>query len=217
MWFRLDLRFSDNRALLEASKHPVIMVYILDPEEDLGKNTKKWLRRRLEQMKLNVYYGNPVEIIERLVHLHEIDCVFCTERYEPQWRELDKKIEVNLKQKGVEFKSFPGSLLWNPKEILKPDGTYYRVYTPYYKACLTRELPKPVDEVSPDRIILNDSLTQEELDRILSPERPEEMWHQTGKARLEEFLQDGISGYKYGRNFPAQNNHSKLSPYLHFG
>jgi hypothetical protein len=65
MWFRLDLRLSDNQALLQASKDAVMMVYILDPKEKLGTNSKKWLRRRLKQLNLNVYYGNPVEVIQK--------------------------------------------------------------------------------------------------------------------------------------------------------
>ena len=35
--------------------------------------------------------------------------------------------------------------------------------------------------------------------------------------RLKEFINDGLSDYKNGRNFPSKKNVSKLSPYLHFG
>jgi deoxyribodipyrimidine photo-lyase len=34
---------------------------------------------------------------------------------------------------------------------------------------------------------------------------------------LKVFLSDGLSGYKEGRNFPARNNVSRLSPHIHFG
>jgi deoxyribodipyrimidine photo-lyase len=47
-----------------------------------------------------------------------------------------------------------------------------------------------------------------------------ERWHVGEKAafrRLQHFLQHGIRGYKEGRNFPARDNVSALSPHLHFG
>jgi len=35
--------------------------------------------------------------------------------------------------------------------------------------------------------------------------------------KLEDFIEDGLVNYKDGRNFPSQNNVSRLSPHLHFG
>ncbi len=34
---------------------------------------------------------------------------------------------------------------------------------------------------------------------------------------LQIFLENGLKGYKNGRNFPVRQNVSRLSPYLHFG
>ena len=35
--------------------------------------------------------------------------------------------------------------------------------------------------------------------------------------RLNDFVNEGLTGYKEGRNFPRKNNVSRLSPHLHFG
>ena len=37
------------------------------------------------------------------------------------------------------------------------------------------------------------------------------------KKRWQDFLREGISDYKDGRNLPAKSYVSKMSPYLHFG
>jgi deoxyribodipyrimidine photo-lyase len=37
------------------------------------------------------------------------------------------------------------------------------------------------------------------------------------QQRLSAFLEEGIEGYKEGRNFPSKDNVSRLSPHLHFG
>ena len=44
----------------------------------------------------------------------------------------DKKLKTFLTEK-VKIQSFNGSLLWEPWEILKNDGTPYKVYTPFSK------------------------------------------------------------------------------------
>lgn len=36
-------------------------------------------------------------------------------------------------------------------------------------------------------------------------------------SRLNAFLENGLKGYKEGRNHPSRQNVSRLSPYLHFG
>ena len=51
-------------------------------------------------------------------------------------------------------------------------------------------------------------------------EKFQQSW-QPGEAgaqtRLKEFLRNGLKHYKEGRNHPAKNHVSRLSPHLHFG
>ena len=37
------------------------------------------------------------------------------------------------------------------------------------------------------------------------------------QEKLEEFVDNGLDGYKDGRNFPNRKNVSRLSPHLHWG
>ena len=54
-----------------------------------------------------------------------------------------------LKKKKVEVKTFNASLLWEPWEILKSDGTPYKIFTPFYqRGCLNQRPPrKPITKV----------------------------------------------------------------------
>ena len=44
-----------------------------------------------------------------------------------------------------------------------------------------------------------------------------EVSEQAAQERLEQFIAEGLSNYREGRNFPNKQNVSGLSPYLHFG
>ena len=148
--------------------------------------------------------------------------------YEP-WRiKRDKAIKAELQAAGIEVNSYNGSLLWEPWEPLKKDGTPYRVFTPFYrKGCLSqpeprRPLPKPSNlkcaTISGAQHVGVDGLNL--LPKIGWDKQLEPHW-KIGEAGAHEqmmaFMKDGLNGYKDGRNFPAQQNVSRLSPYLQTG
>ena len=118
-------------------------------------------------------------------------------------------------------------MLWEPFKILKSDGTPYRVFSPYYrKGCLNAEPPRvPIKSPSLDTLIKDDfsDLTLDDLNLIPEIkwfEEMERLW-EPGEAgaqkKLYDFLDDGLLGYKEGRNFPSQKNVSQLSPHIHYG
>lgn len=238
LWFRQDLRLSDNPALIEAAQNGAVLpIYILDDENaaayKMGGASRWWLHHSLHDLNLSLggnlrfYYGDAHEIITDLVKSHDIKGVYWNRCYEP-WRiSRDKKIKNTLGDMGVECHSFKASLLWEPWEIKKSDGTPYKVFTPFYrKGCLSAPpprapLPAPNDISFADTSIQGMSLTDLKLlptigwDAQLAPH-----WNigEIGaQKRLYEFLDNGMTGYKEGRNFPAQTNVSRLSPHLHFG
>lgn len=238
-WFRQDLRLKDNPAFAAACKAgEVLPIYILDDENSgkykMGETSKLWLHHSLNSLnnslggKLVVYNGCPAKIIPELVKQNNIEAVFWNRCYEV-WRiKRDKKIKDNLKKLDLEVQSFNGSLLWEPWDIAKADGTNYKVFTPFYrKGCLKAEPPrKPLNKPKNINLITDKSnLKQNIKDLKLLPEinwhtKIEEKWD-IGEAaahkKLKKFLADGILYYKEGRNFPAKINTSRLSPHLHFG
>ena len=155
IWFRQDLRVSDNPCLNFAldQNFEIIPVYILDsltPKENkIGSAAKVWLSESLKELnlsldkKLNIYLGEPLEILEKIIKENQVDTVLWNRCYEP-WRiNSDKTIKQNLKNNQINVKSFNGSLLWEPWDILKSDNTPYKVFTPYYKkGCFNTQEPR---------------------------------------------------------------------------
>lgn len=237
-WFRQDLRLSDNPALHEAAKRAsVLPIYILDDENPsehrIGAASRWWLHHSLTSLnnslegKLSVYRGNPKDILMRLVKQYDVEAIYWNRCYEP-WRiARDKRIRETFKARQVETHSSNGSLLWEPWETLKEDGTPYRVFTPFYqRGCLKirppwEPLPKPpnldvIDNLSNEPSIDNLGL----LPNIRWDKKMEPYW-QIGEAgahaRLASFLKSGLENYKEGRNYPAKEHVSRLSPHLHWG
>ncbi len=237
-WFRQDLRIQDNPSLHEAAQQGTVLpIYILDDENAgehrMGEASRWWLHHSLQALnkslkgKLAVYKGNSKKILIDLVEEHSVKAVNWNRCYEP-WRiARDKKIKKALEAHNTDSQSFNGSLLWEPWEILKKDGTPYKVFTPYYrKGCLSAAspkmpLPKPAKlklyEDKTNSLLIDDL---ELLPTIKWDKQLETHWEigELGaQKRLEKFTHNRLENYKQGRNFPALNTVSRLSPHLHFG
>ena len=190
--------------------------------------------------KLNIFVGDPQSVLEQLAAATSAAAVYWNRCYEPESIERDVEIKTNLKQAGLDVQSFNGSLLWEPWQVLKKDGTPYKVYTPYYRrGCLQQPAPRrplPVPSTMQLRklsgIQVGDSAdSYSDIDSLsLLPDvragevrwdqKMEQHWNisEEGAAdRLDSFITEGIQDYREGRNFPDKTNVSRLSPYLHFG
>ncbi|MDC3261324.1 DNA photolyase family protein, partial [bacterium] len=125
-----------------------------------------------------------------------------------------------------DVQSFNGSLLWEPWQVLKKDGTPYKVFTPYYRrGCLQKVAPRqplPVPKTL-DLVKADNSLTVEDLSLLPAIDWDKKLhgdWdisEDGAKDRLDDFVFNGIQDYREGRNFPNKKNVSRLSPYFHFG
>ena len=98
-WFRRDIRLEDNIGLSQAtkSKYPVIPIFIFDekitlnlPKNDtrinfIYKNLKKLDDLLLEKFnsKLQVFKGDPIDIINRIVKEYNVKEVYTNHDYEP--------------------------------------------------------------------------------------------------------------------------------------
>ena len=159
-WFRQDLRLSDNPALTKAAEHKAVLpIYILDNKNAshyaMGSASRWWLHYSLKALdaslnnRLSVYHGNPQTILENIIKHFDAKAVYWNRCYEPWRMHRDTHIQEALKTRGIEVHTCNGSLLWEPWDIKKNDGTPYKVFTPFYqKGCLnakapTTPLPRP--------------------------------------------------------------------------
>lgn len=237
-WFRQDLRLADNPSLSEAIRDGAVFpIFILDEENagehHIGAASRWWLHHSLIalnkslQGKLSVYRGDPKKILIDLAQEHNVKAVYWNRCYEP-WRiKRDTHIKKVLAAHNISTKSFNGSLLWEPWENLKKDSTPYKVFTPYYKkGCVELSPPRTPISKSLEMELYSDSTNNFAINDLeLLPKKD---WHIQLEAhwnigeisaqdKLDGFIEDELTNYKQGRDFPALKNVSRLSPHLHFG
>ena len=236
-WFRQDLRLADNPALSAAAERGrVVPVFILDTNQisqaNLGSASRWWLHYSLQSLNrslkgaLNVYQGDPLEILTNLVHRFDADAICWNRCYEPWSIERDCVIKSSL-SRHAEIQSYNGSLLWEPWTISKQDGNPYKVFSAYYrKGCLAA--PEPAEPLPAPLHIecIKDKANQLSLDELsLLPKirwdkKLETRWQigeQSAAQRLHQFVDHSMSTYKDTRDFPSGHTTSRLSPHLHFG
>lgn len=236
-WFRQDLRLEDNPALLAASSaDEFACVYILDDinagEAAMGSASRWWLHQSLLALdrslggKLAVFSGDASSLIPQIVEQNRIDRVHWNRCYEP-WRiRRDSAIKKSLSERSVEVNSYNGSLLWEPWEIHKKDNTPYKVFTPFFRrGCLGAAAPR--EPLSAPTLQNSISVRQDAkiADLALMPSTPwytgfEAVWRpgETGaQARLDNVRERALRGYAKGRDLPASETVTRLSPHLQFG
>ena len=237
-WFRQDLRLSDNPAFSAAcNKGRVLPIYIVDDtnpgELKSGAASNWWLHKSLTALNqslhgsLAVYRGDPKLIFADLVTRFNVNAVHWNRCYEP-WRTVrDQQIKTDLLSANIAVASFKGSLLWEPWEVHKKDGTPYKVFTPYFqRGCLSALAPAKPLPIPTDIEFFEQQASDSSIDDLGL--LANNGWHKklgehwiigedAAQLRLQEFVEEDIEGYREGRDFPALNNVSRLSPHLHFG
>lgn len=240
VWFRQDLRISDNPALTNALKNSekVAAIYILDEESKgvrkMGAASKWWLHYALEDLskslkdygiELFIAEGESQKILEKVIKENKIETIYWNRLYEPYHIARDKKIKSEL---GITCESFNASLLNEPWDIKNGAGSYYKVFTSYYKYCLANRIPREALK-APKKQQKGFKLKGKFLglnELKLRPTKPNwaksfyEYWDISEKAaqdHLYDFLENKAANYTEGRDFPIGEYTSKLSPYLHFG
>lgn len=227
VWFRKDLRIADHPPLMHAIKEgKVVPLFIWNPEEEgewpLGGASKWWLHHSLKSLekqlaslnlKLIIRKGKSLDVIQSVMKETGASQVVWSRRYEPASIARDTEIKAAISG----CKSFKSNLLLEPWELKK----LYKVYTPFYKYCLTLkepELPLPspknAEGVSAESLKIEDL---ELLPRIHWDAEIDAMWNPgTAEAekRLHEFRPENYSKL---RDRPDLLGVSKLSPALHFG
>ena len=237
VWFRQDLRLSDNLAFAEACRqHDVVIpLYILDEATTpLGGAQRWWLHHSLTSLdeglkkvglSLCRRQGSALDSLEPLVQDHQIEAIYWNRCYEPAAIERDIGIKKFFQARGVRIVSTKGSLLHEPWEITNTSGQFFKVFTPYWRACLKQmNTPKPqmISRVPKTPDVHSESLDSWKLQPI-EPNWAEAFGHywQPGEEgackKLADFIDAHLKGYSSSRDVPAKNTTSKLSPHLHFG
>ena len=240
VWFRRDLRLTDNPALLAAagSGRAVIPLFVLDthaPVRSAGAASLWWLDRSLASLaasleacgsRLVLRRGDAAKVVVDLAA--EADCALvCWNRsYEPAACARDDEIAEALRARKVEVQSSNATLLQAPDAVSTKTGGPYGVFTPYWRTAREQldafEVHRaPSKFAAPGRWPASDALKTWGL----HPTRPD--WSKGfgdwtpgeagAKARLNHMLGPALEDYPAARDRPAVDGSSRLSPHLAWG
>ncbi|HKX36103.1 MAG TPA: deoxyribodipyrimidine photo-lyase, partial [Rhizorhapis sp.] len=221
LWFRQDLRLSDQAAVAAAvAEGPVIPVYILDdaaPRQwKMGGASRWWLHYSLKNLdenlrekgaRLILRRGDCAGQLRRLALETGARRVHGLAHHEPWWRNAEKAVGREL-----DLQLHDGTLLLPPGYVRTGGGQPYRIYTPFARAVM-EHMPPPQPTPAPPRIDspslwpASESLS----DWALLPEKPNwaaafaRNWtpgEQGARANVADFL-DEVGDYDTARNLPA--------------
>jgi deoxyribodipyrimidine photo-lyase len=235
-WFRKDLRLDDNRALSEfikgiepADKFRFIYIKNKDSFTFFGEKRVNFLNQCLLDLKnklnekgfnLHILKGDSLYAFKRIIDTESI--VFANKQCEPYCIKRDKLISDFLKSTGSQLKLFSDSMIFEPHEMFKADGTPYTIFTPFKNKFLS---------------ILNDSVIHEYKCNFKPLSQSKEIKVNEGPGfeikseystifnggrtsalkSLSSFCRKDIEEYNSKRDYPSADSTSKLSPHIHFG
>ncbi|MCC2657391.1 MAG: deoxyribodipyrimidine photo-lyase [Panacagrimonas sp.] len=246
VWFRRDLRLADNPALAAATdRHErVVCVYVHDPDAEApwapGGASRWWLHHALAALDaslrergggLVIRQGPASTRIRSLVKECGADAVYWNRLYDPGYVERDRHIKEALREDGRIAESFNGAVLVEPHSIRTGAGEPYRVFTPFWRTAQARlqqelesgraPLPAPRQFTALDRAPASTPLEELGLlPRVRWDREFDAAWtpgEEGAHARLERFARKALAQYRQGRDQPAIDATSGLSPALHFG
>jgi deoxyribodipyrimidine photo-lyase len=242
VWLRDDLRMSDNPALTAAvaSGRPVVVIYVFDDTgtaaRRLGAASRWWLHHSLEAVgaslrkrgnRLVLRRGDATEVVPAVLRQTEAAHLYLNRRYAPGEREQDRRVREAARSLGAATEDFRASLLHEPGEIRTAEGEHFGVFTPFWRTFRRAGEPRaplpPVESIPAwegelDSVPLGDlgllPRTPDWASGLRSAWRPGE---KGARRRLDEFVHERLRRYGEGRNLPAAEASSRLSPHLKFG
>ncbi len=235
VWFRRDLRLSDQAALIAAAREgPVVPVYILDDDTPkhrrMGGASRWWLHHSLTALdaslremgsRLILRRGRVEDVLAALAEQTGATRVHAIRHYEPWWRNAERAVA-----KRLDLVCHDGNYLMPPGSVTTGAGQPYKIYTPFWRA-LQQQMPTPRPLPSPPAIPAPATWPSSDAlgDWGLLPHKPDwatgfaREWtpgEQGAQARLEDFC-SRAPHYEAARNLPSIEGSSRLSPHLHFG
>lgn len=235
LWFRRNLRLSDNAALLAAveSGRPIIPLYVND-SQDRGGACSWWLHHSLISLdrdlrklgsSLAIRSGEPKQVLAKLSEQTGARALYYARRLEPDSRRQEQEIAASLADR-LEIETFGDSYLHAPETVLTQAGTPYRVFTAFWRTARGLvepglPLPSPQSIVSPNAPV--ESVPIDELGLLTETQARaagfEETWTpgETGGLRRVDDIGSILSDYARLRDRPDVDATSRLSPHLCFG
>lgn len=228
-WFRRDLRINDNKGFFEAlnGKNKVIPIFIYDSKiiDKLHKDDHRltFIQNALgginnamkrNRCTLGIYRGSPEAVFEKIIREFPIEKVIANRDYEPYAMERDEAINQLLKAQDIDFITYKDQVIFERNEVVKDDGTPYKVYTPYSRKWLAKYQAEGLEHF-PSEDLLDNIYNENPLPQTDLKEMGMQSSSLTPVAY--KFDDELIDQYEATRNFPSIDKTTRLGVHLRFG
>lgn len=243
MWFRSDLRVTDNPALLAArDRGSVVGIFLLADrqwhEHHVSVRRLAFLKACLTELRtaldeLNIPLvitpaGRFVEAPEALLKVAgdwQATGICCNAEYPLNELRRDRAVALACRNSGLRFERHHGGVIVPPGTVQTGAGTPYTVFTPFKKRWLEqltpddwRPLARPAGQATITKKPDFQTRSEQTLNKL--PEVDDTAWpggEAESARRLEQFLETRVRSYQVDRDLPAKPGTSRLSPYLSIG
>lgn len=243
VWIRNDLRLEDNTALIEALKNiqnneKILMLFHLNPKQiksgtyshDYFFSALNTFYKNCVEKELDLYfvYGDLQDCFCKLLKEFGIIHKVYYNMDDSGYGELrDGEIKEFFRNHGIISMGCDDHHIHSAKEILKEDGSHYKVYTPYYNKWSQSfvALPQKIDYDRLKERILKDFSSKnpegqnkfnEIIDRI-ETDFSKDTGEQRAKETLDDFVKNRLAQYDETRDYPYIDGTSRLSKFLSTG
>lgn len=237
VWFRKDLRLSDNPALYQACLNgPCLALFFVTAKQwqahDIAPIQIDLMQRALNHLSADLgKRGIALKFIEvddfksipdRLLKFSQalnVTSIYANREVEINEIERDREVQIALKSKGITFKLLQADCLIDPGQVQTQQGEMYKVFTPFKNRSLKmlREhinlMPYPIPLAQGSDIhnpTLNLSLSKKNSSDWPASEAQ-------ASSLLQQFIERHIEDYHKQRDFPALQATSQLGPCLALG
>lgn len=245
VWFRNDLRLTDNPALFFAcdaarrDQVEVRAIFCSTPDQwqehhdagvklGLQNDALKHLQQGLAQLgvHLSVLHGKDYTscstLIEEYCRSHGVTSVWCNGEVPFNEQQRDFAVKERLQSQNIDCQIFQSDFLVPPELLKTGQGGVYKVFTPWYKSWRQKLdaqlIPLPIPEAMGAPISLLESDTQWTLPGATDYRK--DLWSAEEDAvlnRAQAFCQERMHRYLDLRDIPSVNGTSTLSPYFASG
>lgn len=226
LWFRRDLRLRDHPALIAAAENDeVLACFVLDPrlEKSSGQRRLQYLGDALRRLRddldgrLLVTRGQPHTQIPRIATEIGAASVHISDDFAPFGKRRDERVRAALGPVPLVATGSP--YLVSPGRVTKPDGSPYKVFTPFQRQWQTIGWREPTKSDATAARWLDPAQLRVAQHPIPDPGAALEVAAGEAAARKQwkSFVDNGLQSYTKERNRPDLNSTSRMSAHLKFG
>jgi deoxyribodipyrimidine photo-lyase len=227
LWFRRDLRLSDNPALLAsveaAASGEVVALFCLDDRlwEPAGAPRRAFLVSNLRALdesiggRLAVRRGDPAIVVPRVAAEVEAGSVHVATDFGPYGTARDDRVEDTLGRAGAEFVRVGSAYAVPPGAVRNAAGRAYKVFSPFFRAwqAVGWEVPARPPANVRWAAVRSDGLPSDVVCGAKLPPAGEA----AAKRAARRFWDSDLERYDRARDLPGADATSRLSPYLKWG